>query len=105
MSPGTFRVLHEIKGERQAQDAKWGEQNHPDGTSEQNRGKADIHRDLTNMAAESGSLTFADILMEEVWEALAEEDQFRLREELIQVAAVAVAWVEKLDRQMATTLR
>ena len=36
--------------------------------------------------------------MEEVAEAFEEHDPARLRSELVQVAAVAVAWVEKIDR-------
>ena len=29
----TFAVLDEVRAERARQDAKWGEQNHPDGTA------------------------------------------------------------------------
>jgi hypothetical protein len=43
-------------------------------------------------------VTWAHILTEEFYEALAEADPEKLREELVQVAAVAVAWVECLDR-------
>lgn len=42
------------------------------------------------------------ILDEEVAEALAETDPERLRAELVQVAAVAVQWIEALDRRAAT---
>ena len=48
-----------------------------------------------------GEGTWADILREEYFEALAETDPARLRVELIQVAAVAVAWVEAIDRAEA----
>ena len=37
------------------------------------------------------------LVREEVAEAFAESDPARLREELIQVAALAVSWVEKID--------
>lgn len=37
------------------------------------------------------------ILAEEVYEAFAETDPARLRHELVQVAAVAAAWVEDID--------
>ncbi len=50
-------------------------------------------------AAKGGYLTWAHILTEEFYEAMAEEDQARLRAELIQVAAVAVAWIEQIDRR------
>jgi hypothetical protein len=44
-------------------------------------------------------LTWRDILLEEVYEAFAETDSDRLREELIQVAAVALSWVDAIDRR------
>ena len=44
-------------------------------------------------------MTFRPVLLEEVSEALAEDDPARLREELLQVAGVAVLWIEALDRR------
>jgi hypothetical protein len=55
--------------------------------------------------AEKGAVTYADIFLEEVGEALAEHSPARLREELIQVAAVAVAWVEKINRDLRRVTR
>lgn len=46
-----------------------------------------------------GKGTWRHILQEEVAEAFAELDPAPLREELIQVAAVAVAWIEAIDRR------
>jgi len=79
-------VLQQVAAERARQDAKWGVQNH----------KAPM---------------WAAILMEEVGEAaafsLSDEyghsfsDREHLREELVQVAAVAVAFIECLDRAAA----
>ena len=79
--PG-LRVPLEIVSERAKQDAKWGEQNHEDGY-------------------------WLGILMEEVGEVSKEyieapyndSGDSELRQELIQVAAVAVAWVEAIDRR------
>lgn len=104
----TDSVLHEVLEERQAQDAKWGEQNHPDGTGpdvgddgiDLRRAAADQHREHCQRAAALGLVSWADILEEEVAEALAESDPAKLRTELVQVAAVAVAWVEALDRRL-----
>ena len=65
----------EIEAERQRQDAKHGP----------------VHRDRQMPV----------ILMEEVGEAaraVLEDDPARLREELVQVAAVAVQWIEQVDR-------
>lgn len=41
------------------------------------------------------------MLLEEVAEAFAESDDARLRAELVQVAAVAQAWIESIDRRSA----
>jgi hypothetical protein len=51
--------------------------------------------------AAHGEVTWLDILLEEVAEAFAESDLVKLRTELIQVAAVAVRWVEAIDRGKA----
>ncbi len=73
-------VLWEIEQERKRQDEKWGIQNHH-------------------------SLYWSAILGEEcgeVCKALLDTPEYgnhrRIREELIQVAAVAVAWIEYIDR-------
>lgn len=94
-------VLDEIRVERENQDAKWGEQNHPDGTGGHGRLRdADQARRECKRQFAEGSGTWLDILDEEVAEAYAEDDPAKLRAELIQVAAVAVAWVEAIDRRM-----
>ncbi|MDF3309785.1 hypothetical protein P3H15_32725 [Rhodococcus sp. T2V] len=95
----TAHVLVEVEMERARQDDKWGEQNHPDGTGPGYQKHAHAARRRCKAAAEFGLVSFKDILDEEVNEAYAEDDPARLRAELIQVAAVAVAWVEKLDRE------
>lgn len=101
----TRAVCEEIYLERYRQDEKWGEQNHPDGTggkwAELTRDEARAHCDR---AAEAGALTWTHILREEFLEALAESDSEKLRAELIQVAAVAAAWVEAIDRAAQTEI-
>lgn len=75
-----LRIFELVKKERERQDELWGKQNHPDGL-------------------------WLTILVEEVGE-VARELQGRspnpeaarikrLREELVQVAAVAIAWAER----------
>lgn len=115
--PRSAYVLEEVSQERVRQDEKWGEQNHPNGTGDDvpmlhgepipkpheqvapTMGSlAYTARRVTDKYAKNGALTYADILLEEVGEALAEHHPAALRAELIQVAAVAVAWVEKIDR-------
>ncbi|EKO04744.1 MazG-like family protein [Leptospira interrogans] len=78
------KIIQEILGEREKQDQKWGEQNH-------------------------NPIEWCAILVEEVGEVskAALETHFKYdgkndlseyREELIQVAAVALAMIECLDR-------
>ena len=50
--------------------------------------RAAIYRDRCNEAARNGTLTYSHILLEEVYEAMEEDDAEKLRAELIQVAAV-----------------
>ena len=112
-------VLEDVRGERQRQDEKWGEpKRQPDGTGPNVEPAmplavgydwealtySELEREAkstTDWHATSSrhEVTFADILLEEVFEALASDDPKSLREELIQVAAVAVKWVEVLDRE------
>lgn len=95
------KQLHSVYAERLAQDRKWGPgQSHPDGTGNPVfKMQADIARDAADTAARDGNITWRHILREEFFEALAESDIDRLREELVQVAAVAVSWIEDLDRR------
>lgn len=79
--PGKTRywILKDVGEERDRQDRKWG-------------GVPGIDR--------RDDHTYAAVLSEEVGEACKawlEREPADLREELIQVAAVAVAWVEELD--------
>ncbi|WP_405909592.1 hypothetical protein OG742_37320 [Streptomyces sp. NBC_00828] len=98
----TDRVLSEVLAERIRQDGEWGEQNHPDGTGgyEARRIAEDARRNC-KAAAERGVVTWLLISDEEHCEALAESDPAKLRAELIQDAAVKVAWVEAIDRRAA----
>jgi hypothetical protein len=111
-------AIVEVLRERERQNEKWGEQNHPNGTGPVTMPlKLDIrHIELapamhlaklftasTDAAAAPHSLTapvtWRHILLEEVFEALAEDDLDKLAVELVQVAAVAVQWREAIERQ------
>lgn len=109
-----MNVFQDVALELRRQVAKWGEQNHPNGTgpmylfwpavaskSFTYGPLAEKAKQSTDNAATHGGLNYADIFLEEVFEALAESDPAKLRTELIQCAAVAVAWVEKIDRDTA----
>lgn len=97
----TWKALCDVADERRAQDEKWGEQNHLDGTGTEpdDKAKADQARAITNRRAKAGTLTWRDIAREEVYEAFAEVDEVKLRAELIQAAAVFTAWAEAIDRR------
>jgi hypothetical protein len=96
----TTYVLRETADERIRQVTKWGVQTRPDGTGGGiTADLARITKHVTDAAAADGSLTWRHILDEEVLEAFAETDQDKLRTELIQVAAVAISWVEDIDRK------
>jgi hypothetical protein len=111
MPTPTELVARDVAHERQRQNAKWGEQNHPDGTGPDvwplafaacSTPAADLARSATRVTddyAKAGKVTWLDILREEYHEALAESDPEKLREELIQLAAVAQQWVEAIDRR------
>ncbi len=95
----TETVLTNIGEERERQEIKWGPQSHPDGTANDQFHRAMRDRAIAacNKAAADGKVTWRDILTEESHEAYAETDLVRLRSELIQVAAVATAWIEDID--------
>lgn len=101
--PNDRSVLAEVAAERIRQDKKWGEQNHPDGTGPHAGHEwavlSKVARDECQEAARRGKCTWLLILREEVYEAFAEDDPAKLREELVQVAAVATQWVEAIDRR------
>jgi hypothetical protein len=109
-------AVAELVLERARQDAKWGEQNPPNLSPElsglstsavaSDMGIPSAHsaRQSVENLAERKALGYADIALEEFCEAIeaaAEGDDAHLREELIQTAAVLVAWVECIDRRKA----
>lgn len=71
-----FAVMRKVVAEREKQDSKWGSQRH-----------LTRERWLAILVEEVG----------EVAEAILEDDSEGLRKELIQVAAVAIAFVEALE--------
>lgn len=109
VSGRTETVLTDIGEERERQFTKWGPQHHRDATGPgqylaDSRGRQrlfaewrDEQRQRTDDMAEAGQTWWSDILLEEVFEALSENDPAALRKELVQVAAVATAWVEDID--------
>lgn len=98
----TVNVLVDVKRERAKQDEKWGVQSHPDGTGGPvAEREAEEAKATCAFRAKLGKLSWFDILAEEVAEARAERDYRKLRAELVQCAAVCVAWIEDLDARSA----
>ncbi|GAA4624473.1 hypothetical protein GCM10023196_024750 [Actinoallomurus vinaceus] len=93
------RVLADVAAERAAQDVMWGVQDFPDGTGPEHATAADAAKRDCRDAWRGARLTWRHILAEEFHEALAETDPRALRTELVQTAAVAVKWVQALDRR------
>ncbi|WP_396454250.1 hypothetical protein [Actinomadura sp.] len=104
-APGSLaRVLADVRAEREAQDRMWGAQEFPDGSGPAFAEAADEAKRECAAAVRRGELTWRHILAEEFFEALAESDPAALRGELVQTAAVAVHWVQSLDRRHGTTV-
>lgn len=115
-TPGVKQIAEEIDAERQRQLAQWGVQLHPvidardipEATHPYYASRADIWRQVNTERA-TASLTVGrcgrcpegphthtawdGILLEEVYEALAEPDPVKRRVELVQVMAVCAAMI------------
>lgn len=96
--------------ERAAQEARYGKENEliVDGTGPATRWllpytsdtafviQKELRRDYEEFEDETGKPTWVHLVREEVAEAFLETDPDRLAEELVQVAALCVSWVERL---------
>ncbi|MFZ3558139.1 hypothetical protein [Streptomyces sp. BH055] len=121
-TPGVKAFAEEVDAERQRQLQKFGEQHHPDieardipiVTHHYYASRADIWKQVNaeratpaiggrcvtcpgNADGPHTHIAWDGILLEEVYEALAESDPAKLRAELIQTAAVCAAWVADID--------
>ena len=93
-------VLGEITRELVIQDVKLGDQNHPDGTGGPvMQSEAERYRSIGAWMRENGGIDWRHILLQKVYETVAEEDLAKLRAELLQVTATAVQWVLAIDRR------
>lgn len=107
----TARTLADVAIERDRQDHKWGLPHDtangtgPDivapGLPFTYQELRDMTQEKVDQAKDEGTSKLSLVLLEEVFEALAESDDPALRTELIQVAAVAVKWVEIIDARTA----
>lgn len=99
-TPGMRDFAEEVDLERQRQFRKFGDQRHPLGTGgAHTHAMSEMARNSCQAAADEGRLTWRHIISEEYREAMAETDAVKLREELIQLAAVCQAIIYDLPRQ------
>jgi hypothetical protein len=99
----------EVRAEMARQDAKWGQQDHADGTGPDvfwgvHPGPAEAVAVIARGRCKAngpGQDTWRDILFEEVAEAIAEDDPDALLAELLQVEAVARQWRMAIRRRVA----
>lgn len=101
----TTDAIDDLIAEITRADAKFGRQyDVPDGTGGvEARMAADDAREDCQDAFAAGLGTWWHILQEEVFEACAEDDPAKLRAELLQVAAVALRWVDTIDERATVT--
>jgi hypothetical protein len=95
-------ILDDIRVERRRQLAKWGDQRRRDFTGVPGyKREAESMKTLNDILVGNGAeVGWNTILLEEVYEALAElPGSVSLRKELVQAAAVIVAWLEDIDRR------
>lgn len=108
-------ILSEVWYERESQIAKWGEQPVPSVTARCADLGPECITDYYGLPTEhqakawcdeahaQGRLSSAHIAVEELCEAIScGSNEVAMREELVQVAAVIVHWIECIDRRAAT---
>lgn len=105
--PEIWAPLSEIEQEVINQEEKWGIQNHKDGTgpnaeflSDSVLLLADILKERNDRNHVQNNDNWATILLEEVFEALGEDDLDKLAHELTQIAAVAISWKMNIARRL-----
>lgn len=93
-------VLEQVRLERETQDLKWGEQNHPHGirSTPVDVEVANQARNACEIAFKTGQPTWKVILQEEVMELFAAETDEEVETEAMQVAAVCCAMIESMRR-------
>lgn len=108
-------AVEDILGERIRNRIRWGAQNHPSVSPLAING-GDVACNLHGLPTERQAkdrcermmaarrVTWTDILLEEFAEAVSAPNDIERRAELVQVAAVVVAWIECIDRRLANAV-
>jgi hypothetical protein len=99
--PETVVVLDAIFAERLRQDQLFGpRQSYPDGNClGGDRAAMERAQEKVEKAKVAGTLTWRDLLNEEIAEARAADNPGDLRRELVQAAALIVSQIEDIDRR------
>ncbi len=105
IDPRVKEIFDAIEAELAAQDEQWGEQNHPlqggrfpSSSLTHYEKQANSWKTINDQREKDGVLGWDGILIEETFEALAEDRPERAVIELVQVAAVAVQAILSLHR-------
>lgn len=93
-------MMAAIREERKRQLEKWGVQRHPDGTGSAMAALiADQWKRVCDAKHAGNDDNWATIAAEEFFESLAETDQSKLFDEVVQMAAVFTAWGEDIIKR------
>lgn len=111
---GMAAIMDQVRQELAVIRERWGEQNHPDRAPQgrlvsaaedfMRQEEANAARTRCEKANDQKRPGWDLIFLEEVREALAETHPDKLRAELVQVAAVAVQWIDCINRRQASGL-
>ena len=97
-------IFEQIAAERKRQDEKWGERNLPMLRRDSDLTTVKVYlkeyKRVNALDALSKDTNWMRIFLEKIYDAFAETDPVKSREEMVQVAAVAVQIIEYLDRQI-----
>ena len=93
-------IFGKIRKECQRQDELWGEQDHPISDDLKNDFELASALKAINKSTMT-TITWKNIILEEVYEATSETDLAKARVEWIQVAAVAVQIIKNLNRKIS----
>lgn len=95
-------IIAEVLAERSRQDGLWKQQNHPSVGGDISRYELPTEqraKELCEDTFKAGNGTWAHIILEEFVEAVNAKDETHRREELVQLTACCLAWIECLDRR------
>jgi len=101
-------ILDKIVEERNRQEILWKEQNHDSINSILEEDEINKYYGIPSieeaqyvcqLSNDIGELSWADIFLEEVCEAICTKDEQHRKEELIQCAALCISWVQAIERK------